>query len=41
MGYEPARPYLQQVADTSSGHGRESAERGLLNLENARKTFGE
>jgi HEAT repeat protein len=41
MGYEPARSYLQQVADTSSGHQRESAERGLLNLENARKTFGE
>lgn len=41
IGYEPARPYLQQVADTSSGHRRESAERGLLNLENARKTFGE
>ena len=41
MGYEPAGPYLQQVADTSSGHRRESAERGLLNLENARKTFGE
>ena len=41
MGYEPARAYLKQIADTSSGQRRESAERGLLNLDHARKTLGE
>jgi HEAT repeat len=31
-GYEPARPYLEEVAQASSGNRRESAEIGLENL---------
>ena len=34
-GYEPARPYLEELARTRSGSERDSAERGLRNLNEA------
>ncbi len=35
MGYEPARPYLEELALNGSGQRRESAEIGLANLNEA------
>ena len=34
-GYEPARSYLEELARNASGNRKESAERGLSNLDRA------